>query len=362
MATDRHGSLSRAREPTAISREERAAREASTGIPTTLARIAPAVGLFLLAPLIAEYLLGNIAIDALSVLLVLAPMYGGGALLIRETTRRTGRGWPTMIVLALAYAVFEEGLVTQSLFNPGYAGANLLSVTFIPALGIGLWWTLFVLTLHTVWSMSVSIAMVEALVPARRTAPWLGTIGLLVTGALFVVGSALNALFNAEVSRFIAPAGQMIGSLVVIVALVVLAFRLPVPLLSLVDASAPDPWLVGAVSFLVWSLFLGVTLAIDAIGGWVVVLLYIALYTVILWLTITWSRRSGWDGMQTLALAGGALLAYAWHAFPQWPVLGSPGQIDLIGNIVFGIGAVLLLGAAAARERGANGELRVSAG
>ena len=50
-------------------------------------RIAPAVGLFFLAPLVAEFLLGNLPIKLLSALIVLAPLYGGGALLIRE--------WPT---------------------------------------------------------------------------------------------------------------------------------------------------------------------------------------------------------------------------------------------------------------------------
>ena len=42
--------------------------------------------------------------------LVLGPMYGGGALLIRELTRRTRRGGPTMILLALAFTGFEFGL------------------------------------------------------------------------------------------------------------------------------------------------------------------------------------------------------------------------------------------------------------
>jgi hypothetical protein len=51
-----------------------------------------------------------------------------------------------------------------------------------------------------------------------------------------------------------------------------------------------------------------------------------------------------------LALAGGALLTYAWHAFPQQPVLGSTGQTDLIGNVVFALGALLSLAAAIARQ------------
>ena len=47
-------------------------------------RLLPALGLFLLSPLVAEFLLGNLAITSLSALVVLAPLYGGGALLVRE--------------------------------------------------------------------------------------------------------------------------------------------------------------------------------------------------------------------------------------------------------------------------------------
>ena len=105
-------------------------------------------------------------------------MYGGGALLIREVARRVGRGWPTILVLAFSYAVFEEAFTTQTLFNPNYLGLHLrlLEPAYIPALGMGGWWTVFVLTLHTVWSISVSIALAEALVPDR--APRRGSGGL----------------------------------------------------------------------------------------------------------------------------------------------------------------------------------------
>jgi hypothetical protein len=53
----------------------------------------------------------------LSSLAALAPMYGGGALLIREIVRRKGRGWPSIILLALAYGILGEGIATESLFN-----------------------------------------------------------------------------------------------------------------------------------------------------------------------------------------------------------------------------------------------------
>src|SRR5438477_175921 len=65
-------------------------------------RVALAIGLFFLSPLVGEYLLGNIAIDAIPPLLFLGPMYGGGAVLVREAARHSGRGWPTVILLIVA--------------------------------------------------------------------------------------------------------------------------------------------------------------------------------------------------------------------------------------------------------------------
>lgn len=65
-------------------------------------------------------------------------MYGGGALLIRETARRLGRGWPAIIALAAAYALLEEGPIDMMLWNPSYGGfdfAAAYSGTYVPALG-----------------------------------------------------------------------------------------------------------------------------------------------------------------------------------------------------------------------------------
>ena len=143
-----------------------------------LRRTAPAVGLFFLAPLVAEFLLGNLPVTLLPALVLLAPLYGGGALLIREFTRRAGRGVPTMLVLGVGYGLLEEGIATQSLFNPHYVGADLLSVGYVPWLGIAVPWTLFVLALHTVWSVSTPIALVEEWT-TRRTTPWLRLPGLI---------------------------------------------------------------------------------------------------------------------------------------------------------------------------------------
>jgi hypothetical protein len=55
--------------------------------------------------MVREFLLGNISIDTLPVGLVMAPMYGGGAVLVREFARRLRKGWPTMFLQALVYGV-----------------------------------------------------------------------------------------------------------------------------------------------------------------------------------------------------------------------------------------------------------------
>ena len=107
---------------------------------STLRRIAPALVLLVLSPLVAEFLLGDFSIRQIGLIVVLLPQYGGGALLVRETTRRAGKGWPSMILLALAYALIEEGFTTQSLFNPTTQGSRLLDYGFIPALGTSLDW------------------------------------------------------------------------------------------------------------------------------------------------------------------------------------------------------------------------------
>src|SRR5581483_1658515 len=126
--------------------------------------------------------------------------YGGGALLVRESVRRSGRGWPSILVLGVAFGLAEEAFMTQSLFNPDYLGLHihLLQPAYIAALGIGAWWTVYVLTLHAVWSISVSIALTESLVPERANKPWLGVIGLGLVSLLFRLASVAIAKYTVQ--------------------------------------------------------------------------------------------------------------------------------------------------------------------
>jgi hypothetical protein len=311
-------------------------------------RITPAIALYVLAPLISEFLLGDFPVTKLGIILILAPMYGGGALLIREIARRTGGGWPMMIMLALAYGIFEEAFTTQTLFNPNYLGLNLhlLDHAFIPALGMGAWWTVFVLTLHTIWSVSVSIGLAEALVPERATQPWLRTLGLTIVSVLFVAVAIMMTKFSIKQdhAHFIATKMQFIWSAVFVVVVASAAFFLPKSAAK-DPGQPPNPWIAGVAALLLTSLF-EVT---PAAWGWGAVACYFALYIVAIAIFSVWSRRRGWSSLHRLALAGGAALTYAWHAFFQTPVTGGTAMLNLLSHIVFGVGLLLLLWIAARR-------------
>ncbi len=310
-------------------------------------RVAPAIGLFFVAPLVAEYLLGDLPIKMLGALVILAPMYGGGAVLIREVVRRTDRGWPSIFVLAFAYAVFEEAFTTQTLFNPNYLHLNLhlLAPAYIPALGIGGWWTVFVLTLHTVWSISVSIALVESLVPDRATTPWLRRTGFAVTSILFVLASIASTRFEIKQDHFVASKGQFVVSAIVCVVVIIAAFQVRPRPAARISGWVPSPWLAGAVALIAGSVFL----IVPGVWAWRAVGIYLLMDLALVVAISTLSRRQGWNAQHRLALAGGAALAYAWHAFMAHPAVGFGGVGFRIGNAIFAAALIVLLVVAARR-------------
>lgn len=317
---------------------------------------ASAVALFFLSPLVGEFLFGNVSIGAIWFVLIVAPMYGGGALLIREAVRRSGRGWPSIFLLGLAYAMIEEGLVTQLLFNPSYStyGVEVTGPTYIPFLGINAVMTVSVVTLHTVWSICVPIAIVEALAPRRSDSPWLGNLGLTVTAVLFCCGSAYVTYGVYQEEDFLAAAPQLAGAAVTSALLIAVALRLPIRRAGRVRETAPRPWLVGLTALLVTGglMFLNVWtfgrsfMHEGPVWGWASVAAWFALAAAAFAVVARWSRRRDWGARHRLALAGGATLTYALVAFPQDPILGSPGIIDLLGNVILFAGAALLITAA----------------
>jgi hypothetical protein len=311
--------------------------------------IAAAAGLFFLAPLVAEFLLGNLPITLLPALILLAPLYGGGAVLIRELVRRSGRGWPSIFLLGIAYGILEEAFTTQSLFNPNYLGLNfhLLDPSFIFALGIGAWWTLFVLTLHAAWSICASIAIAEALVPSRSTTQWLGPIGLSIVALLFSVGVVAMTRMSYAKDHYLASNAQFITTAIIIVLLAVAAFLLPRAKAVTDSGSVPNTWLTGLLALAFAS---GVLLVPKDWGWWAAALVF-ALDAAALALILFWSHSANWTPMHKLSLGSGAALAYAWHSFIEVPVVGNQKMVVVrVGNLIFTLIIIALIAVAARRN------------
>ncbi|MCO5998910.1 hypothetical protein [Actinoallomurus rhizosphaericola] len=329
---------------------------AGSGRPPLRRRVAPAIALFLLAPAIGELLLGNLRVEETAAFLpVLAPLYGGGALLIRETARRAGRGPATMLILGVAYGLVEEGLADQMLFNRHYAGHDEMGSTYIPALGMGGWLTIGVLTMHAVWSTNVGIALVEALVPERSETPWLGRRGLGVTAAVFAFGTVVTIWGTHDDEHFFAAPPQLLGTAAAIVLLVVVAFRRrpagPLP------GAAPRPVVVGGIAFAASYAFLSTA----DLPGWWSVAAAVALLAAAIIIGGRWSRKHGWGRMHRLALTAGALLTYAWTGLGMRPESGPKRTADYVMNAVLALGAVLLVACAIRRSRAARPQPPVAA-
>jgi len=187
------------------------------------------LSLMLGSAITAEFLLGDQYLNGMAPagqqiaqVVLFTAFYGSAAVLIREVTRRLRGGWPVMLTLALAFGVLEEGVVTQSLFNPNYVGQHLLAYGFVPWLGTALPWLIFVLTLHVVWSIGSPIAVMEGAFGSR---PWLRLGWLAVPAVLYAFAGAAIFVVSAQ-AGFMASWPQLGGSVALAVALVVVALTL----------------------------------------------------------------------------------------------------------------------------------------
>lgn len=323
----------------------------------------PALFLFFFAPVSAEYLIGyDDIIDDPAVLvfglLIFGPLYGAPAVLIREATRRMGRGWPTILTLGLAFGLVEAGLIDQSLFNPDYRDipywGDLREPTLIPAAGVSLAMVVGFLSGHMLGSIAAPIALSEALFPRRARQPWLGPVGLVSMAVLWIAAAAfvLGDTLSTESHR---PSISQLGvTSLLVVGLVVVAFTRPrVGMRQALDLSVPAPLVVAVVT----ALLLGVRPLLDSLvsrraaAGWAATLFGIGLILVWGALVGRWSSRTRWTDTHVLAAAAAAMLTVAAMAFSVEP-LGNPSPVPryAVNSVLFAL-VLVLVGLAHVRQR-----------
>jgi len=313
-------------------------------------RLLPVISLWLLAPLVAEYLLGSLPMSLIVILPLMAAMYGSAALLIREAARRCGGGWVTIGLLGIAYGFIEEGFITQSLFNPNYLHLRLLDFGYVPALGTGLPWLVFVVTIHTAWSIAVPIGFAEALFPARRDEHWLGPVGIGIFALLFLAGAAAVANFTYKSLPFMASPGQFIGTGVIVVTLIAAAFAWPRFRTAPTDRAAPHPAALFALAFSAGS---GVMLvehfgrALLGLPWQAGLAILVAIEAAFVALMIVFTRGRQWRDGQRFALMAGGLSVYGVFGFLTDQELH--GRADLVPHTLMAL-LILVLAIVAARR------------
>jgi hypothetical protein len=279
-------------------------------------RYAPIFVLVVLATFIGEVLFGATPVSRLGGLVAVTPLYGGGAVLIRELARRRGSGWGRIALLAAAYAIVEEGLALQSMFNPNLFNAGLVGGT---ALGVNWVWVEWTIGYHIIWSITVPILLTELLFPARRAEPWLGRTGLSVAGIAYAIGAlALAAIFRMVIApNFHASSILLICAALAAAGLAALALFWPVsqaaPAAVASRRNAPSPWLVGLVAFVIAGAWFGLLDLPHSLRTGAPVLAPIlaegALAAGFAALIRRWSGADrAWTDLHRLALACGALL------------------------------------------------------
>lgn len=272
----------------------------------------PVLVLFLLAPLVGEVLGAAMRLSYFAQpLRVIGVMcfYGAGGVLIREVARRLGLNWWGVSLLAVAFALVEEGLVLQTIFNPAGPGEETV---FGRVAGVNWFWAVVVCGYHVVWSVLIPIAVTEGLFPQYGRSAWLSQRATAAFGGVFLLGAGVFLLISFLRSDYRLPLGMAAGTLLLVAGLVWAATKC-VAMRGVPGTTrrAPRPaavawfgllagigWFIlhlvafigGPVSFVVWT---GIALLLAAVSAVLV---------------SRWTR-SAWTPRHLLALAFGVMLS-----------------------------------------------------
>ncbi len=307
---------------------------------TQTTKFSPAWILFLLAPIVGELLTGfSPPFKFLNpfVSFFLFALYGAGAVLCRELAVRTGRGWPTMLVLGAGVVLLKEGLMTASLFTPDLAGPLGSYGRF---LGVNWVWLVQSLLFESIFAIAIPILLVNLLFPQRRNEPWLN-----VTGAWWLIGLLLSGLILGIL--FLSPYHPApiyyILTLAAAVGISIGSLSLPSTLRITKSKNVAAPYVFGMFSFVGTLLF--------ALSGWllprsplpapitIAAFVGLAFYTLRTVLAMSGDAQK-WKDSQQAALLTGALAFYVLLApFKEW----FPQGQDTRGMTFVAVGTAIFL-------------------
>jgi len=321
-------------------------------------RWAPAVVLFFLSPAVGELLSSSappVEFFNPVAFVLLAVLYGGGALLCRELTIRWGKGWPTLLVLGAAYGIIEEGLMVKSFFNPNWMDIGVLG-SYGRWGGVNWVWSLNLTVYHATISIAVPVLLTELLFRDRRGQSWVPARGLKILGGLFVLVVLVGFLAFGDgaddKTPYRPPAGPYLLCLGLVVALVWLARRMPRGFPGLPDVHSlrlkrsrllsPGLFALGFLGVFAFY-FIGWSFPEDGVSAVATIAVFIIFYAVLGTLVLALARRrGGWSERHQWALASGVLGFFTMLAF-IWESGAMPRNDNPAGMAVVGVLAAVFL-------------------
>lgn len=307
--------------------------------------------LIVLTPLIAELALGSTPVRMAWLVLLWMPVYGAGVLFIRELVARRGRGWPSILLLAVAYELVEDGIGLQALTSPHLYDAASWGLRLF---GFNLpYWEANTIY-HAVFTLVIPIALTDLLFPRHRGRPYLGRPGTVIAGivALLGVGVLRVTVPLSEDPGYQVPTPVLLGYAVAVLVLGVLALAVVPPSRpQITEAAVPSrPWLFTAAGLATLLFFVltfpmfGAAQPAFTQGAWVLVPMTLAgaLAACTVVVVGRMSRSRAWTERHTLALIAGALVAHSVGGL----VIMAHTTVDRIGLVaiivVTGAGVLLL--------------------
>jgi hypothetical protein len=275
------------------------------------------VCLFLLTPGLVEYLSGSSSFVFLVVspawfflaLGINAAMYTSGALLIREALIRWRKGWPTVFALGAAYALMEEGIADQTIFNPHTSpiGAD---GTYGHFAGVNWLWFPDIFLIHILMSLFVPLLLLGYALPETRGRSLLTDRQVGLVALLIAADTAFLTVLVVAKTGYWYGLPMLAVTVASIVGLCLLGWKLPREL----SVHRPGPptasrlqfFLVGSLIYpaIVVEALAGAGRGFSPVGTFVVIVLTLAV--ALLWAL----RRVGTEGneRQVVAFSAGLLV------------------------------------------------------
>ncbi|MGA6164577.1 hypothetical protein [Amycolatopsis magusensis] len=275
---------------------------------------------------------------------LLVVVHAAGVLVIREAVVRAGGGWPSLVLLGVAFQIAKDGLGLQALTSPRMYGAADWGWR---ALGVN--WTYWEsqIGVHVVLGVLVPIGLADLLFPARRARPYLGQKGLLGIGVLSIAGVfGLRVFVSASQDPgYQTPWGWTLVFLALIVVLGLLAW-VAVPRRlgrrGRAARTAPRPGVVGFVALYLTMAFLTTLLPLglgaDLLFGDLMPPLFrvvTAAMTAVPFglLVLRWQGAAGWTDRHRVWLCGGILVSHTAFLVPGSLAATLVGSLALVAEV-----------------------------